>query len=250
MCGILGFVGNVAEGKWTETLEIIEALFLASESRGRHATGFAALTSPYKHPTDVHVVTDKQPMKASRFITESKAWRSLRHRRCSIVLGHVRYATHGDPRYSENNHPHVSDCGNTFLVHNGVLHDHEDIARKHGLRLRGECDSEILLRIVESHDGPEEGLQACLEECSGSMAIAVMDRIRQSIHLARNGGRSLWLCKLKGQRWLFASTVEIIFAALRNVYGQSGSTNLEMLFPLAEHCPHVLTPQGLLIGGV
>ena len=43
MCGIIGFVGEVPEGKWIETYDILNALFLAAEPRGIDATGFVAM---------------------------------------------------------------------------------------------------------------------------------------------------------------------------------------------------------------
>ena len=71
-----------------------------------------------------------------------------------MVLGHVRWATHGNPKDNRNNHPHVCSGGRYFLVHNGVISNHLDITDRYGLRLRSDCDSEILLRLVENFRNP------------------------------------------------------------------------------------------------
>ena len=49
-----------------------------------------------------------------------------RPRRCrgaTIVVGHCRWATHGAPADNRNNHPHPAGRG--WLVHNGVVHNHD-----------------------------------------------------------------------------------------------------------------------------
>ena len=97
MCGILGFAGHVQEGRWGETHRILEAMFLASEHRGRDATGFCALSSPYKNQCRSKIIVEKQAEPVNRFIRQNCKWRALRHQRCSMLIGHVRMATHGDP---------------------------------------------------------------------------------------------------------------------------------------------------------
>ena len=46
-------------------------------------------------------------------------------------------------------------------------------ARGISLRLRSECDSEVLLRLVEASEHPAAGLELCLRETRGSMAVAL-----------------------------------------------------------------------------
>jgi len=247
MCGIIGFVGEVPEGKWIETYDILNALFLVAEPRGIDATGFVAMTSPFKTPMNEDIVTDKQPIRASEFVEENRAWRNLRHRRCSTVLGHVRWETHGSSRNPKNLHPHVHENGGLHLVHNGVIADHRATARKHGLSLRSECDSEVLIRLLEQYENPYDGLNACLQKVSGLMAVAVFDYQRESLWLARNSGRPLWVARLKGDRrfWI-ASTKEILLAAFGTVLGRQSVMDFELLIPLAENSVHVLSAGYLL----
>ena len=247
MCGILGFSGYVREGQWSETYDLLTALFVASECRGKDAAGMVARSEPLKFFLAADIVFSKAPLPASQFIAEDVAWRSLAHRRCSTVLGHVRWATNGDPKLNVHNHPLVGHS-QLFLVHNGVIADHEATAAKHGLQLRTEVDSELLLRFVESAKHPALGLDNALRKTKGSSAIVVYDGQRDVLYLARNEGRPLWLMRLAhDRRWWFASTREILLAAFQAVLGNDAIGKVENLFPLASNSVHVLTNSGRLI---
>jgi glucosamine 6-phosphate synthetase-like amidotransferase/phosphosugar isomerase protein len=248
MCGIIGFVGEVPEGKWIETYDILNALFLAAEPRGLDATGFVAMTSPLKTPMNEDLVTDKQPIRASEFIEKNRAWRSLRHRRCSLLLGHLRWGTHGSSVDPKNLHPHVHEDGGLYLVHNGVIADHRATARKHGLELLSECDSEVLIRLLEQYQNPHDGLKACLQKVSGSMSVVVFDYERECLWLARNSGRPLWIAKLKGgRRWWIASTKKILLSAFETVLGTQSVMDFEILIPMATCSVHVLSAAGYVL---
>ena len=243
MCRLIGYAGQSAEGAWGETFAVIEAMFLAAEAgRNVDAAGFAALTSPYKNPLAGTDLMDKAGIPATEFVRSSGAWRGLRHRRCSIVIAHARLASHGSPKDNRNNHPFVSEDGSLYLIHNGVLRTHRDIAKRHGLRLRTDCDSEALLRLVESFSSPLQGLRACLDEVEGSMAVAILDARREALWFARNAGNPLWLCKLEDKRWFFASTDGLLLGALKEVLGDRATDHIQLLMPLAEGHVHFLSP--------
>ena len=246
MCGIIGFVGQVPEGCWGQTHSIIESLLRHAEHRGRDATGFVANAVPFDSPAKTSVVFDKQPQRATGFIKSNSTFRGLRHRRCVSFVGHVRAATHGSPANNSNNHPFVSDDRKLFLVHNGVLSNHEDVAGSLSLKLVTECDSEVLLRLVETAANVPSGLLDCLKLLKGSMAIVVYERATGFVWLAHNGGRPLWLARLHGdrRRMFFASTPEILIDGIGAVVRKPG---FDCLIPAPEGIPLVLTPDGRLI---
>lgn len=245
MCGIIGFVGRVPEGCWGQTHSILESLFRHAEVRGRDATGFVANATPLDHPERASVVWDKEPLRAAEFVKLNSTFRSLRHRRCTAFVGHVRAATHGDPANNQNNHPFVSDDQTLFLVHNGVLTNHEDIADDLSLYLKTECDSEVLLRIEETATSVPRGLQDCLRLVKGSMAIAVYERATGFVWLAHNGGRPLWLARLKkDRRWFFASTARILLDGIGSVVRKP---QFDYIAPVPEGVPLALTPDGRFI---
>lgn len=250
MCGIFGFAGRTKENGWTETFDILNALFLASECRGKDASGFIAMTEPYANSLNFNMVTDKQAIRASEFAEQSQAWQSLRHRRCSMLLGHVRLATHGGPAI-ENLHPFYGlglHGRGLNLVANGIVLDHRAVAERYGLKLRGENDCEVLIRLMETFPDPKRGLDACLTRVDGSLAIAVLDEKRYCIWLACVEGRPLWLARRRGDRnrWFFASTKEILIDAFSRVLGKVSLEDFDCLFPVAENSVHCLFRGGQL----
>ena len=193
----------------------------------------------------MRLVRAKQPLKAQDFIRASAAWRQLRHQRSQMVLGHVRFATKGSPRDNANNHPFRSTDGRFYLVHNGCLTNDDDICERHQLRRAGECDSEGLLRLVEKIDEPRLGLAACLTEFRGSMAVVLYDAKSRLLWMATNGGRPLWICRLKGERgWVFASTSSILHRALSKAFGAGFERRIAIQLPLAANVIHALSAEG------
>jgi glucosamine--fructose-6-phosphate aminotransferase (isomerizing) len=246
MCGVLGFCGDVKEGQWGQTHRLLEAMFLASEHRGEDATGFAALTSPYKCPSRSRVVMAKEPIPASRFIRHNSKWRGLRHQRSRMLIGHVRFATHGAPLDNRNNHPHSSPGDGLHLIHNGIITNHVDVARYHKLNLQSQCDSEVVLALAMMAEHPALGLATALAELQGSLACILLDAENDVLWLGRNEGRPLWLSKLHDGRWFFASTQAILSKALKVVFGKDYGWYVESMFPLAPMCVHALTVNGLV----
>jgi glucosamine 6-phosphate synthetase-like amidotransferase/phosphosugar isomerase protein len=228
MCGIIGFSGYVREGEWGETHAILEALLVAAEKRGEHATGFVAVTDALKANGKTEVVTAKQPLPASEFIKRNGKWRHLRHRRCSTVIGHTRFATHGSPEHNENNHPHTGD--GLYAVTNGVLSNHEEVAARYGLRLKTECDSEVILRLSELFPHPAVGLALAMDVCRGSFATVLYDQRRDTTFIARVG-KPLVAGRI-GRRVFIASTTEILQEAFDKVFGERRPAwDLLMPFP-------------------
>lgn len=196
------------------------------------------------------MVLSKAAKPASRFIDEDDAFRSLRRRRASVWIGHCRLATHGDPAAGEgllNNHPFVSRDGSLYLVHNGVLSQHRETADAHALTLEGECDSELLLRIIEAAPDPVVGLADCLR-VRGTMAVALYDAGRDLVYLMRNAGRPLWVMRMRRERtWWFASTEDILLAAVEKARGRTSLRQVETLMPIPQDAPLALSPSGLLV---
>lgn len=159
-------------------------------------------------------------------------------------------ATHGDPSAGGgmlNNHPFVSRDGSLYLVHNGVLSQHRETADAFALTLESHCDSELLLRIVESAPNPIVGLLDCLL-VRGTMAVAVYDARRNKVYLIRNAGRPLWLMRFTGERkWWIASTDAIHLTAVERAYGRAGLRRIETLMPIPAGVPLALSPDGHLV---
>jgi glutamine phosphoribosylpyrophosphate amidotransferase len=241
MCGIVGMIGKTREDKWAETHRILSFLLLAAEIRGKDATGFVARTESLEGPAEGRTLIGKAAVKPSIFVEKNTKWRSLRHHRCNMVLGHIRWATHGDPADLRNDHPHVS--GHLALVHNGILSNHRDLIDRYCLRVESECDSEVLLRIIERAKTPALGISLCLLERPG--AIVVYDGLRNCLWLGRDESRPLWCGRMKGDRRLWiASTSGILIEGIQNALQTSAA--FDMLVPLAAYYIYRATADGSL----
>lgn len=239
MCAILGWSGRLKRGQWRRVHRLLTELLAISASRGTDATGFAALDARRGF------VSDKRPVPSRRFAATNAAWNRLSYPSC--LVAHCRGATHGSPHAADgrNNHPFMGD--DLAVIVNGVSPNYESVARANRLRLYTECDSEVVLRLVESHPIVPQGLRACLSQLTGGMAAAVLDARRRSVWLARNEARPAWLFRLDGLRgWFACSTREIAEEALRRQFGPAGLRLIDFLAPgtVAE-----MTEAGTVISG-
>jgi len=159
-------------------------------------------------------------------------------------LVHARAASQnvGTPEENTNNHPFTSADKTLSLVHNGRINEFDILREK--FNVASECDSEVLLRIIEAasliHKEEELDKFSLSKESAyrlagikdiyslinkGHMAVAIGEILdnKKYLWLFRNMHRSLWLVDLReslGQIF-FCSTPEIwnqSIARHKNVY--------------------------------
>jgi glucosamine 6-phosphate synthetase-like amidotransferase/phosphosugar isomerase protein len=137
MCGVFGFVSYDGKGPAVGQLQRIAAVTM---SRGPHAFGFAWLDGRGR----LH------SFKQSGRIVDSIGLLALAAD-ARMLIGHCRFATHGDPANNLNNHPHPADGG--WIVHNGVIRNYERIVQRNDFFPVSECDSEVLGLLIEEAEG-------------------------------------------------------------------------------------------------
>lgn len=171
MCGIFGYISKSGAGP---DLAILRRIAVETQSRGRHAFGMAWLG-------DGAIETFKRPGAASDDLRDVDLCKGAR-----IVVGHCRYATHGSPADNRNNHPHRAGRG--WFVHNGVVHNHQDLAWLNDLVPTTACDSEVLGLLIARFRGPL-GLRAAraAEAADGELAILGIWRKPARLLIVRNG---------------------------------------------------------------
>lgn len=179
----MGFVGESKNA--SVSFQLLTKLFEKSEVRGIDASGFWGTETGHNGA----VVYHKEPIRSSQFV-KSEVWRNLENFCLNLLLVHARGASKGvgEPSINKNNHPFTSSDKSLALIHNGRVDDCEYRPLRQKYETKSECDSEILLRIIEGEG--KDRLQGIKQVWSlineGHMAVAVGER-------AKNGERHLWL---------------------------------------------------------
>src|SRR4029078_7104703 len=142
----------------------------------------------YAHRADGPLVVHKQQTGASALLDAVVLPPPTGHARI-----HARDYTKEHPPLAANNHP--VRHGRVTGIHNGIISNDEELFARHEIeRDRPEMtvDAEVIFALVDAG-----GTSApVLEELVGAMAAAWIDeRSPDVLHVARGGGRALWLAR-------------------------------------------------------
>lgn len=183
MCGLFGFIGIAEPDK-----KDVDILVRHSQQRGQDSSGLIL------HDGNTYAV-----YRADFSVTNLLKQVDLRNRR--VFFGHSRQVTNG----SANNQPVVR--GDVYVIHNGIVVNHDLLWDKLGKRPHLNIDTEIIAAIAEDHlerGGTVEDLAASvLDLCKGVVACAIALPRRGKLVLFSNNG-SLYLGD-KRQGHVFAS---------------------------------------------
>jgi hypothetical protein len=149
-----------------------------------------------------------------------------------MLLCHARGASKGvgEPSQNINNHPFISNDKTLCLIHNGRVDECEYQPLKNKYSVKSNCDSEILLRIIENPQSideydefyPSDILSGIKDVYSlineGHMAVAVGKRGptgQRWLWLFRNSHRPLWVIDTR------ESLGQIFFISEPNIWEES-----------------------------
>lgn len=141
--------------------------------------------------------------------TSAWIWHTLASDEPQAILGHVRFATRGRPEKNRNNHPHPCDGG--FLVSNGTIPMHEQLAQMSRIELTTDCDTELVAALVER--SRKRGKAARVSDAFGSvvfndnLAVGAIWHKPARIYLIRNG-KPLHVARPRGRGLVFASLAD------------------------------------------
>ncbi len=173
MCGIFGYTG-----KNNATDVLLDGLS-ALEYRGYDSAGlFVAGTGAIK---TVGAASNLRPKVPISFKGETG-------------IAHLRWATHGEPT-ELNAHPH-SDCKeNIWVVHNGIIENHQELRKRLillGHTFRSETDTEVLSHLVEHYldiyNDFEKAAISAIKEIRGTYGVVIVcDQQPEKLIAARMG---------------------------------------------------------------
>lgn len=146
MCGIAAILLTPQERPaemWQEIKDCLTQNLLFNEDRGRKATGLAVIQ------TDGQMALSKMPLEATEFV-KTPHYKNLLATvgpQTTLLLGHTRHPTKGDPASNDNNHPLLAGpiCG----IHNGEIDNDDALFASCGCPRRGQVDSEVIFRLLE-----------------------------------------------------------------------------------------------------
>jgi glucosamine--fructose-6-phosphate aminotransferase (isomerizing) len=164
VCGIVGYIG-----KHNGVEPVVDGL-RALEYRGYDSAGIACITGE-----NAQLVKQIGEVKGLEAKIEAEGGADA-----SLVIGHTRWATHGTPTVT-NAHPHQNSDGTIFVVHNGIIENHQEIRTKlqaEGYEFKSETDTEVIPQLIDfhlkNHHNFKTAFEATLQELRGAYAIAAI----------------------------------------------------------------------------
>ncbi|MBI5045699.1 MAG: glutamine--fructose-6-phosphate transaminase (isomerizing) [Candidatus Niyogibacteria bacterium] len=180
MCGIVGYIGKKNAIK--VALEGIKRL----EYRGYDSSGIVGFHSDLSHPFLKKSV--------GKIASLEEKLSSIPNASCAIA--HTRWATHGEPTVA-NAHPHHCCNKRIFVVHNGIIENHEflkGVLSREGHKFISATDTEVLAHLIERGLGLgslEDTVRDALRHVTGTFGIAVIDSQNPHVLVAARRGSPL-----------------------------------------------------------
>ena len=165
MCGIVGYIGS------KNAKDILIEGLKKLEYRGYDSSGIFLYNDVPILKKCKGKISDLEKILIGNNLNKAK-----------IGLGHTRWATHGIPN-KINSHPHSSNSGELFIVHNGIIENYESIKSiliKKGYSFKSETDTEVLINLIEEIKKSEKvklrkAVKIALSQVTGAYSICIFD---------------------------------------------------------------------------
>ena len=193
MCGIFGMIGS---GAISDTLNALKRL----EYRGYDSAGIAA-----KSDGQLHIF--KQAGRVEQLQTLVPADIDS-----SIVIGHTRWATHGEVS-TANAHPFYSFDKRFAIVHNGIIENYQDLKCElvsRGAQFTSQTDSETVAHLLSINytDSVFDAVKSVANVIEGSFAVVVTSTVDGNLYAIKN--KSPLVVGVNGQSVYFCSDIRCV----------------------------------------
>jgi glutamine---fructose-6-phosphate transaminase (isomerizing) len=163
MCGIVGYIGS------REAYPVLIKGLKRLEYRGYDSAGVALLNG------------DTTIYKKRGKVSELEDYVRGKETKCTIGIGHTRWATHGEPS-DVNAHPHHSEKGLFTIIHNGIIENYTVLKRtlmEQGMTFYSETDTEVLANLIEyiyttEKVSVEVAVSLALQKVEGAYGLVVI----------------------------------------------------------------------------
>lgn len=180
MCGIAGYVGK------KDGLEVVLTCLKRLEYRGYDSAGVLFFQNG-------RLQLVKSPGKLSETEKKIQGLASTSTSR-TATIGHTRWATHGAPTEA-NAHPHFDCKQEIFVVHNGIIENHQELKedlKKRGHQFHSQTDTEVISHLLENHvrNGYTfaKAVELTLKRIIGAYALGIINKLEpEKIYFARLG---------------------------------------------------------------
>ena len=208
MCGIVGYIGN------NDCVRFLIDGLKRVEYRGYDSAGILIYDGK-------KAVSLKKPGRIIEL--EKLTGGSLKG---TVGIAHTRWATHGEPSH-DNSHPHVSNSGNIFLVHNGIIENYVSLKKKlekENFSFYSETDTEILVNLIQFYYRGciETAVKSALSDVEGTYGIGVFCSEEPDVLIAAKMGSPLLIGIGKNENYFASDPASVLNRTDEVVYMHDG----------------------------
>lgn len=212
MCGIVGYLGT------KEAYPILINGLKRLEYRGYDSAGLA-----------IHNGKFINHYKKKGKVSKLEELAGNKPKDGSLGIAHTRWATHGVPN-DVNSHPHTSQSGRFFMIHNGIIENYDAIKEAlidRGFTFQSETDTEVLVNLIEDifMEGSmslEKAVQAALNQVNGAYAIAIIDNEDPDMMVVARLGSPLVVGLDNGNFYVASDATPFVEYTKKAVYLEDG----------------------------
>lgn len=240
MCGIAGVI-KYGEKPITESM--IRLALTGLEHRGNDAAGIALQDNAGK----VYVLkNDLTPWQFTKSQQYQEFLEEFLTEDITQAVMHTRAATKGLPRFNKNNHPLY--CGKAAVIHNGVIHNDDELFKNLELERTAETDSDILRAMVDKHGITKATIKE-MNKIRGGVATAMLHPDYPGWMLLARSGNPIVLGSTP-DFYAFASEKQVIHRFMRPLVSRFKQwfqvQALDIAFsPFPDNTAYLIGPEGL-----